>query len=107
MGIVGMKGLGGDARVVQSGLLTVEECYRYCLSQPVSVQVVGLTSVEMLKDAIRMGRAFRPLTGAEAAELQKKVKDVQGDGRYELFKTSKRYDSGYHRTQHGFEVTGA
>lgn len=107
VGIVGMKGVGGDGRVVREGLLSVEECYRYCLSQPVSVQVVGLSSVDMLKEAIRIGRAFRPLSAAEATALQAKVKEVQGDGRYELFKTSKRYDSGYHRTQHGFETTGA
>jgi hypothetical protein len=28
-----------------------------------------------------------------------------GDGRYELFKTSKQFDSGYHRQQHGFDLT--
>jgi hypothetical protein len=35
-----------------------------------------------------------------------RVRDVQSDGRFELFKTSKRFDSGYHRLQHGFEVQG-
>jgi hypothetical protein len=38
--------------------------------------------------------------------LMARVRDVQGDGRFELFKSSKRYDSAYHRTQHGFETTG-
>jgi aryl-alcohol dehydrogenase-like predicted oxidoreductase len=104
IGIIGMKGCCGDARVIRDGLLTVEECYRYCLSQPVAVQVVGLTSVEMLKEALRIGRAFQPLSAGEAAALQKKVADVQGDGRYELFKSSKRYDSAYHKQQHGFDA---
>jgi hypothetical protein len=70
----------------------------------VAVQVVGLTSVEMLKEALRIGRAFQPLSAGEAAALQKKVADVQGDGRYELFKSSKRYDSAYHKQQHGFDA---
>ncbi len=107
MGIIGMKGIGGDARMVNAGVVTLEECYRYCLSQPVTVQVVGLSDMEMLKTALRLGRAFQPLTAAESAALQAKVKEVQGDGRYELFKSSKRYDSGYHREQHGFELQGA
>lgn len=106
VGIIGMKGCCGDGRPLQAGLLTVEDCYRYCLSQPVSVQVVGLSNLEHLKTALQIARSFKPLTAAEMAGLLEKVKDVQFDGRYELFKTSKRYDSAYHRTQHGFETTG-
>lgn len=106
MGIIGMKGGCGDGRIFSDGMVTVEEAYRYCLSQPVSVQVVGLSSVDMLKEAIRIARAFKPLTGDEKTSLLSKIKDVQSDGRYELFKTSKRYDSAYHRTQHGFSTEG-
>lgn len=106
MGIIGMKGCSGDGRAIQAGLLTVEESYRYFLSQPVSVQVVGLSNLDELKTALRIAREFKPLTPAEKETLLSKVKDVQGDGRYELFKTSKRYDSAYHRTQHGFATQG-
>lgn len=106
MGIVGMKGCCGDGRPIKAGLLTVEECYRYCLTQPVSVQVVGLSNLEELQTALKIARSFKPLTAAEKTALLTKVKDVQFDGRYELFKTSKRYDSAYHRTQHGFATEG-
>jgi predicted aldo/keto reductase-like oxidoreductase len=106
VGIVGMKGCGGDGRMITTGLVTLEECYRYCLSQPVSTHVFGINNIDQLKEAIRIGRAFQPLTPAETDALMAKVKEPQGDGRYELFKTSKRYDSAYHRTQHGFETTG-
>ncbi|MBI4889906.1 MAG: aldo/keto reductase [Acidobacteria bacterium] len=106
VGIIGMKGIGGDGKMVNAGLVTLEECYRYCLSQPVAVQVVGLTDLEMLKTALKLGREFKPLSETESAALQAKVKDVQGDGRYELFKSSKRYDSAYHRQQHGFDLQG-
>jgi predicted aldo/keto reductase-like oxidoreductase len=106
VGIIGMKGCGGDALMIEKGGLTVEECYRYFLSQPVSVQVVGLASLDHLKEAVRIARNFQPITSAEKKALMTQVRDVQGDGRYELFKTSKRYDSTYHRLQHGFEAQG-
>ena len=106
VGIIGMKGCGGDGVMIAKGAVTLEECYRYFLSQPVSVQVVGLTSLEQLKDAIRIARSFQPLGDAEKKALMARVREVQGDGRFELFKTSKRFDSGYHRQQHGFETGG-
>jgi predicted aldo/keto reductase-like oxidoreductase len=106
VGIVGMKGCGGDGEMLRKGVVTVEECYRYCLSQPVAVQVVGLNNAEELERALAIGRSFQPLTAAERAGLQAKVKEVAGDGRFELFKTSKRFDSGYHREQHGFALQG-
>jgi hypothetical protein len=67
---------------------------------------VGLSSVDELKEAIRIARSFKPLSADEMDGLRSKIKDVQSDGRYELFKTSKRYDSAYHRTQHGFATEG-
>jgi predicted aldo/keto reductase-like oxidoreductase len=106
MGIVGMKGCGGDGKMLQAGVVTVEECYRYCLSQPVSVQVVGLSTMEDLQRALKIAREFKPMSSSEKQTLVSRLKDVMGDGRYELFKTSKRFDSAYHRTQHGFETQG-
>ena len=103
VGVIGMKGCGGDAKMLTSGAVTVEECYRYFLSQPVSVQVVGLASMEHLEGALRMARGFQPMTKAEMDTLQARIKDVQSDGRFELFKTSKNFDAGYHRKQHGFD----
>ena len=106
VGIIGMKGCGGDGQMLAKGAVTVEECYRYFLSQPVSVQVCGLGSMEHLKEGVRIARTFKPLTAGEMETLQSRIRDVQGDGRFELFKSSKRFDSAYHRQQHGFEVQG-
>ncbi|MCL4794390.1 MAG: aldo/keto reductase [Bryobacteraceae bacterium] len=104
VGVVGMKGCGGDGKMLQAGVVTVEECYRYCLSQPVSTQVVGLAEMGHLREAIRIGRSFQPMTAEEMTALMARVRMEQGDGRFELFKTSQRFDSGYHRQQHGFEL---
>lgn len=102
IGVVGMKGCAGDGRILTENVATVEECYRYFLSQPISVQVVGLASMEHLQKAIEIGRSFKPMTAAELKTLSARVKAVAGDGRYEHFKTTQRYDAGYHRKQHGF-----
>lgn len=104
VGVVGMKGCGGDGKMLEAGLVTVEECYRYCLSQPVATQVVGLAEMDHLREAIRIGRSFKPMSEGEMSALMAKVREPQGDGRFELFKTSQRFDSGYHRQQHGFEL---
>ncbi len=105
-GIIGMKGCGGDGQMLAKGGVTVEDCYRYCLSQPVAVQVVGLSDMQQLDAALRIARNFTPLSAEESRQLMSRVRDVQADGRFELFKTSKRFDSAYHRLQHGFETQG-
>jgi uncharacterized protein len=102
IGVVGMKGCGGDGRVLNDGVISVEECYRYCMSQPVSTQVVGLASLEHLRGALQMVRNFKPMTDAELQTLSTRLRPVGGDGRYEYFKTTQKFDSGYHRRQHGF-----
>lgn len=102
VGVIGMKGCGGDGRMLADGVVTVEECYRYFLSQPVSVQVVGLASMEDLQRAVQMAANFRPIDAAELGLLLKRVRAVSGDGRYELFKTTQRFDAPLHRRQHGF-----
>jgi aryl-alcohol dehydrogenase-like predicted oxidoreductase len=67
-GVIGMKGLAGgmpDGRIPSKLGLTVEECFRYCLSQPVTTQVVGITTMAQLKQDLAIARAFKPMTAAE------------------------------------------
>lgn len=102
IGVIGMKACGGDGRMLTDGVVTVEECYRYVLSQPISTQVVGLASMEHLNKAIEYARTFKPYTAGELQTLSARLKSVAGDGRYEHFKTTQRFDAGHHRKQHGF-----
>jgi len=107
VGVIGMKGLAGgypQATLLAEGGLTAEECYRYCLSLPVTTQVVGVTTMEQLKADIALARNFKPMSKAEMDALRAKVKDVSGDGRMERFKSTKDYDGPHHRKQHGFAV---
>jgi uncharacterized protein len=106
VGVIGMKGYGGSSPegiMAKSGL-TAAEAYRYSLSMPVSTQVVGLTSIDQLKQAVDLARAFKPMTAAEQASLRDRFKEMAGDGRYELFKSTVTFDGPHHRKQHGFVV---
>jgi predicted aldo/keto reductase-like oxidoreductase len=108
VGVIGMKGLAGgthpNGRLLEKMGLTPEECYRYSLSLPVAAQVVGITSMEQLKQDIALARDFKPMTENEKQALLARVKDQAGDGRHELFKSTKVYDGPHHRRQHGFET---
>jgi predicted aldo/keto reductase-like oxidoreductase len=102
VGVVGMKGFGGGDGIAGRAGLTAAEAYRYALSQPVSTQVVGIASMQHLKENIALARQFTPMTAAERTALLARVKDVAGDGRFEQFKSTQNFDGGHHRKQHGF-----
>lgn len=109
VGVLGMKSLGGspdgkNGRLPQAGVATAPECLRYALSQPISSLVVGLRNDRDLKQAFDAGRNFQPLSQEEQASLRERVKEVAGDGRHELFKTTKEFDGPHHRKQHGFAL---
>ncbi len=111
-GVLGMKSLGGspdsqNGRLVKAGLATAEECLRYALSQGVSSLVVGIRNQRDLDQALAVGRGFRPMSGEEQSALRQRVKAEAGDGRHELFKSTKHFDGPHHRKQHGFALEGA
>jgi predicted aldo/keto reductase-like oxidoreductase len=106
-GVIGMKGLAGGAtegRLPTKVGVTVDECYRFCLSLPVTAQVMGITSMDQLKQNIQLARNFKPMAAAEKAALLARVKEEAGDGRHELFKSTKFYDGPHHRKQHDFDL---
>lgn len=107
VGVIGMKGLAGghpQGRLIEQLGMTAEECYRYCLSLPVTTQVMGITTMDQLKADVKLAREFKPMSRTELTEFRGRVRDVAGDGRHELFKSAKNYDGPHHRRQHGFDV---
>jgi predicted aldo/keto reductase-like oxidoreductase len=110
VGVIGMKGLGGgypDARFLSKAGLTADKCYRFCLSQPVSVQVCGINTMAHLQADVALARTFQPMSKAEQQELLERVRNVAGDGRHELFKSTIEFDSPHHRKQHDFALQPA
>ena len=107
VGMLGMKSLGGGpsrGRIPSQAGVSAQDCIRHALSLPVSALVVGILSMEDLKQDVAIGRNFKPMTDAEKAALVERVKEQAGDGRHELFKSSKAFDGPHHRKQHGFEL---
>jgi predicted aldo/keto reductase-like oxidoreductase len=108
LGVIGMKSLGGGSdgkgRLPTEKVCTVSEARSFSLSQDISTLVVGIDSMDVLKQDVAHARAFKPLTEAEAAALLARVKEVAGDGRHERFKSTQFFDGPYHRKQHGLTV---
>jgi predicted aldo/keto reductase-like oxidoreductase len=101
---IGMKSLGGGAdfkgRLVTEKVCTVQEALNYALSQDISALVVGIDSMDVLKQDLAIARAFKPLQGEELTSLLARVKVVAGDGRHERFKSTQFFDGPYHQKQH-------
>ncbi len=109
IGVIGMKTLAGspdgqNGAIPAAGLATATQCIHYSLSQPVSSQVLGIRIRRDLKQALDAGRNFQPLEDQQLDQLREQVREVAGDGRIELFKSTQIFDGPHHRKQHGFEV---
>jgi aryl-alcohol dehydrogenase-like predicted oxidoreductase len=89
---LGMKSLAYGV-LLKSDTLTAEECLRYALSLPISVLITGIDSIEVLDQALRVARSFEPFTEQEMNSLRDRTKALAQTGRYELFKTSDRFDA--------------
>lgn len=100
IGVIGMKGLAGGAIPRELGL-SGTVCRRYALSLPISTLLCGITSRENLKQDLAVARNFKPMTEAELTSLLAETKEPGSTGRLERFKTTRAFDSGYHRRQHG------
>lgn len=98
----GMKSLGGSGEMVKKGAITAEEGLRYAMSLPVSVTISGMDSPEVLHQNLNVARGFRAMAKNELQALRERCKDDAADGRYELFKTTKKYDGNEGRKVHGF-----
>ena len=105
IGVIGMKSLGGGfpkAPIPMKAGISGPDCIRYALSHPISSLVVGITSMDDLRQAIGVAKDFKPMPEKEMAELRDRVRTVATDGRHELFKSTKNFDGPHHRRQHGF-----
>jgi uncharacterized protein len=98
---LGMKSLSGNAEPIKQGIVTPEEALRYVLSLPIASLVSGIDSREVLKQNLDIARRFTPMTVAEMESLRTRLARYAMDGRFELFKSTNRYDGRVGREQHG------
>jgi uncharacterized protein len=99
IGVIGMKSLGGGEFPDKLGL-DADFCIRYALSLPISSLVCGIKTRQDLEQDLSVARDFKPMTPGEIEDLLAETKVAGSDGSHEGFKTSTRFDSGYHRAQH-------
>jgi predicted aldo/keto reductase-like oxidoreductase len=104
IGVLAMKSLGGTGNIVTKAGVPVEDALRYVLSLPISTLVSGIDSEKVLDQNLKIVREFKPLTAGERARIEESTLKVAGDGRFELFKSSKQFDGPVHRKQHGFDT---
>lgn len=102
--VLGMKPMGGTADMVTKGALTAEECLRYAMSLPVASTIAGVDKPEVLKQNLGVAQGFQPMTPQEMQALRDRVKTQAGDGHFELYKTSIKYDNPEARLAHGFPL---
>ena len=72
------------------------------MSLPVATTISGMESVGVLEQNLEVARGFQPMSAAEMQELRDRVQQFAADGRFELFKTTKKYDGDVGREQHHF-----
>jgi aryl-alcohol dehydrogenase-like predicted oxidoreductase len=91
IGVLGMKPLA-SGQIPQNGIATAIECLHYALNLPTSVVINGCDSMERLDQLFEAARTFKPLTAAQLSAIVSKTKEAALTGKYELFKTSVRFD---------------
>ena len=104
IGVLAMKSLGGTGVIVSQAGVAVEDALRYVLSLPISTLVTGIDSEKVLDQNLKIVREFRPMSPEERTAVEGKTLAMAGDGRFELFKSSKMFDGPVHRKQHGFST---
>jgi hypothetical protein len=105
--VLGMKSLGGNGSIISKAKVPVEDALRYVLSLPITTLVSGIDSEKVLDQNLKIVRNFRPLEDAERKAIEERTLALAGDGRFELFKSSKAFDGPVHRKQHGFDLEQA
>jgi aryl-alcohol dehydrogenase-like predicted oxidoreductase len=102
MAVFSIKSMSGSGESIVRGALTPTEALSYAMSVPgVSSTVSGMNSMDVLDQNLEILRNFKPLAEKQMDALREHCRQFN-DGRYELYKTTVKYDSDLGRAQHGF-----
>lgn len=97
-----MKSLNGTADAVKKGVIKAADAIRYAMSLPVAVTVSGIDSLEVLRENLRTARSLVPMDLAERMAYETQCAAAAADGRFELYKTTAKFEGPPGREQHGF-----
>jgi aryl-alcohol dehydrogenase-like predicted oxidoreductase len=95
---LGMKCFA-DKFILDSKTIEPIEGLHYCLNLPVAVQITGIDSVEILDQACKAARTFKPMSTAEVTALLERTRTAALDGKFEPYKTSSHFDGTAHKPE--------
>lgn len=98
IGVLGMKSMG-SGMILKSKTATAIECLHYAMSLPTSTVITGIDSMAILEQAFEAARTFKPMSQETMAALLNRTASAAADGKFELFKTSSRFDGTAHNPQ--------
>jgi predicted aldo/keto reductase-like oxidoreductase len=98
IGVLGMKPMGSGI-ILKSKVVAPVECLHYAMSLPTSVVITGCDSMDLLQQALKTAREFKPLDDTQRAALLAKTAEVAKNGQFELYKTSTNFDGTTHNPQ--------
>ena len=101
---IGMKPIGGHGEPVQKGVFTAQELLRYAMSLPVATTISGVSDLGILEQNLKIAQGFTPLGESEMQALRERAKPYAGDGQFELYKTSIKFDNPEARMAHDFPL---
>jgi aryl-alcohol dehydrogenase-like predicted oxidoreductase len=102
MAVFSMKSMGGSGEPIVQGALTPTEALSYAMSvQGVSTTISGMDSMAVLDQNLEILHNFQTLNEQQMSELREHGRQFN-DGRYELFKSSAKYDGDVGREQHHY-----
>jgi uncharacterized protein len=102
MAVFSMKSMSGSGEPIVHGALTPAEALSYAMSVPgVSTTISGMDSINVLDQNLMILANFKPLSETEMNALREHGRQFN-DGRYELFKSTLKYDGELGREQHHF-----
>jgi aryl-alcohol dehydrogenase-like predicted oxidoreductase len=101
---LGMKPIGGHGEPVEKGIFTAQELLQYAMSLPVATTITGVSEMNILEQNLKVAQGFTPLSADEMQKLRDRAKQYAGDGRFELYKTSIKFDNPEARLAHEFPL---
>ena len=101
---LGMKPIGGHGEPVAKGVFSAQELLKYAMSLPVATTITGVSEISILEQNLQVAQGFSPLSAGEMQKLRDRAKEYAGDGRFELYKTSIKFDNPEARLAHDFPL---
>jgi predicted aldo/keto reductase-like oxidoreductase len=91
VGVLSMKTFAfGD--ILKANVAEPIELLHYSMSLPISTVITGMDSMPRLEQALTAAKTFKKMDEKQIANLLARTKDLAMEGKYEMFKTSTRFD---------------